>query len=124
MEYGSYSYERGREMCRKLLADGKRPDVIFCSGDIIAFGAMDVLRYELGLRVPEDISVMGFDDTAETAWASYNLTTMRQPYEELVETACQLLVRRIEGKSGGVVRSLHACRLVERGSVQSLQPKE
>ena len=124
VEYGSYSYESGREMCRKLLADGKRPDVIFCSGDIIAFGAMDVLRYELGLRVPEDISVMGFDDTAETAWASYNLTTMRQPYEELVETACQLLVRRIEGKSGGVVRSLHACRLVERGSVQSLQPKE
>ena len=121
VEYGSYSYESGREMCRKLMNEcEERPDTIFCSGDIIAFGAMDVLRYELGLNVPEDISVIGFDDTMEAAWASYNLTTVRQPYDELVDTACQLLIRCIEHENRGVVRSLHACKIKERGSVKKL----
>ena len=119
VEYGSYSYESGREMCRKLMRECKeRPDVIFCSGDVIAFGAMDVLRWELGLKIPEDISVIGFDGTMEASWASYNLTTVRQPYIELVETACQLLIRCIKHENRGVVRSLHACQIKERGSVK------
>lgn len=124
VEYGTYTYESGRQMCRKLLrSDKERPDVIFCSGDIIAFGAMDVIRYEFGLRVPEDISVMGFDDTMETSWASYDLTTVAQPYTELVDTACKLLIRRIEGKQDNVVCSLHGCRIQERGSVKDMSEK-
>lgn len=120
VEYGSYSYESGRKMCRKLMKECKeRPDVIFCSGDVIAFGVMDVLRWELGLKIPEDISVMGFDDIMEAAWASYNLTTVQQPYVELVETACQLLIRCINHENRGVVRSLHACQIKERGSVKN-----
>ncbi len=121
VEYGAYTYESGRDMCRKLLNSCKeKPDAIFCSGDIIAFGAMDVIRYEYGLEIPKDISVIGFDDTIEAAWASYNLTTVRQPYSELVETACKLLIRRIERDGGSVVRSLHACELKVRGTVSDL----
>ncbi len=119
--YGDYTYESGREMCRRLLEKGgERPSAIFCSGDIIAFGVLDTLRLELGLRVPEDISVIGFDDTREAAWASYDLTTIRQPYTELADAACKLLMERIEHPDGSVKRSLHCGVLVERGSVADI----
>lgn len=116
--YGFHTYERGREMCLELMRSNQpRPDAIFCSGDIIAFGALDALRYELGLRVPEDISVIGFDDTSEAAWKAYDLTTVRQPYEQLVESTCQLLIRRIEQSDEPIARVQHPCKLVERSTV-------
>lgn len=116
--YGSYTYQSGQAMCRQLMAEKKiMPDVIFCSGDVIAFGVMDTLRYEFGLKVPENISVIGFDDTMQAGWDSYQLTTMRQPYGDLVDSACQLLVNRIEGSGDGKTHMIHGCQLVERKSV-------
>lgn len=121
VQHGDYTYQSGQDMCRQLVTSGRPlPDVIFCSGDIIAFGAMDVLRYEFNLCVPADVSVIGFDDTTQAVWASYNLTTVRQPYDWLVDTACQLLVRRMDAPDEGIVRATHVCQLVERGSVRDL----
>lgn len=121
IEYGDYTYDSGREMCRALVgAGGKLPDTIFCSGDIVAFGVMDALRYEFHLRVPEDVSVLGFDDITEASWKAYDLTTVRQPYAELVNTTCQMLVRRMDTPGESVMRALHACELVERGTVKTL----
>lgn len=116
--HGDYTYESGEQMCRRMMESGSPlPDAVFCSADIIAFGVMDTLRYQYGLRIPEDISVIGFDDTTEAAWVSYNLTTMRQPYQELVNTACEMLLHRIEGRSDAAIRTQHTASLMERGSV-------
>lgn len=118
VRYGDYTYESGFEMACSLLEDGAAlPGAIFCSGDIITFGAMDALRQKFGLRIPEDVSVIGFDDTTEAAWKAYDLTTVRQPYEDLVETTCRLLMRRMEDPRASIVRALHPCVLVERSSV-------
>lgn len=118
--YGDYTYESGRQMCRTMMKTNQPlPDTIFCSGDIIAFGVMDSLRQEFGLRVPEDVSIIGFDDTSEASWLSYNLTTVRQPYDKLVHTACELLLRRMEQPKAELLQVLHDCTFVERGSVST-----
>ena len=61
------------------------------SNDILAIGGIDALREEAGLRVPDDISVAGFDDIPMAAWARYGLTTYRQPLDAIVATTLQLI---------------------------------
>ena len=73
------------------------PDVLVCENDIIAIGAMDGLRHRLGLRVPEDIAVTGFDDIPLAASPAYGLTTYRQPITNMAEA----LVEILEGKRSG-----------------------
>ena len=117
--YGSYTYESGKEMGRELITKSLTlPDTIFCCGDIIAFGVIDVLRYEFKLKVPEDISVMGFDDIREASWQAYNLTTVHQPYDDLVNSTFELLIRRIKSPDSPIARMLHDTNIVERGSVK------
>jgi DNA-binding LacI/PurR family transcriptional regulator len=68
-----------------------RPDAIFGINDIMAMGAMDTLRYRLNLRVPEDIMVGGFDDIPEARRVPYQLTTVRQPIDQMVEETLAIL---------------------------------
>lgn len=122
IQYGRYTYKSGCDMCKAMLSSCQvPPTAVFCSGDIVAFGAIDTLRYQLGMKIPEDISVIGFDDIPEAAWQAYNLTTVRQPYKELIDSTCQLLIRRMNSDDmEGVMRMLHSCRIVERDSVLGL----
>ena len=62
----------------------------------MALAVMDVLRHELGLRVPEDVSVVGYDDVAPAAWAAYDLTTVRQPSNRMVEATVDQLLGMID----------------------------
>jgi DNA-binding LacI/PurR family transcriptional regulator len=92
----AYSYQAGREAARTLLGGGMPPDAVFCAADIIALGLMDTARKELGLRIPDDLAVVGFDDIPSAAWPAYDLTTIRQPIDEMVAATLDLL----EGASG------------------------
>lgn len=69
----------------------QRPDVLVCENDIIAIGAMDAIRYRLGLRVPQDIAVTGFDDIPLSASPAYQLTTYRQPITQMTEKLLEVL---------------------------------
>ncbi|MFN9944753.1 MAG: substrate-binding domain-containing protein [bacterium] len=60
------------------------PDAIFVASDHMAFAVMDALRHELKLKVPEDVSVIGFDNVPPAAWASYRLTTVEQPVDPMI----------------------------------------
>jgi DNA-binding LacI/PurR family transcriptional regulator len=91
---GDSDYAGGREVAHRLLKRGGRPEAIFCVNDLIAFGLMDVTRHELGLSLPQDLSVVGFDDVPEAAWDSYGLTTFRQNPDLLAAKAVELLDRR------------------------------
>jgi DNA-binding LacI/PurR family transcriptional regulator len=76
------------------------PDALFCINDIMALGAMDMLRVRLGVRIPEDVRITGFDDIPQAAHLSYQLTTVAQPVDAMVAEALALLhldgpVRRI-----------------------------
>lgn len=71
-----------------------RPDAVFALNDIMAMGVLDALR-DAGLRVPEEVSVVGFDDVAAAARPSYGLTTMGQPLALMVRSSLDLLADRI-----------------------------
>ena len=78
-----------------------RPDAVFVANDHMAIAAMDVLRYELGLRVPEEVSVVSFDDVPQAAWPSYGLTTVRQSAARMVQATVEALMARIEAGDEG-----------------------
>jgi DNA-binding LacI/PurR family transcriptional regulator len=115
---GEYYYKTGRDAARRLLARPDRPDAIFCAGDVLALGAMDAARYDAGLRVPEDVSVIGFDDTDVASWPTYALTTVRQPFEEMVDTGLKLLLESIENKDAEPQLRLFQGQLVKRSTVK------
>jgi DNA-binding LacI/PurR family transcriptional regulator len=76
------------------LPAGRRPEAVFAVSDVMALGAMDALR-QAGLRIPEDISVAGFDDITEAARPTYALTTMSQPLVLMVQRGLDLLLARM-----------------------------
>ncbi|MGH6651170.1 LacI family DNA-binding transcriptional regulator [Sphingopyxis sp.] len=91
-----FTYQGGREAMRKLAAGPARPDAIICANDMLAIGCMDEARHALGLRIPEDISIVGFDGSAPGQWASYDLVTIRQPTNLMVDAAIDMLMARID----------------------------
>jgi DNA-binding LacI/PurR family transcriptional regulator len=117
MAYGGYRYEGGYKACCELMAASPRPDAIFCANDLMAIGAMEAIRAELGLRIPEDVMVAGFDDIPAASWPSFALTTVRQEAGRMVQESLLLLERKIAGQtlSGGALR-LVAGTLMERGT--------
>ena len=71
-------------MTFEVFADGARYDAVLCLNDVMALGAVDALKHVIGLRIPEDVMVGGFDDIPEAARQSYDLTTVRQSMNEMV----------------------------------------
>lgn len=94
LEGDSPSPEVGYQATRKLLATRKPFTALFAFNDISAMGAIRALR-EAGLRVPQDVSVVGFDDIQSAAYQNPALTTVRQPLREMGRTAAETLLRRI-----------------------------
>lgn len=115
-EVCDYTYESGYNVALKLLKQENRPDAIFCTSDLIAMGAMDVARFEMGLKVPEDIAIVGFDNIPMASWSAYDLTTVNQPVELLVEETVNTLSQLIEKPSIGPISKMLKMDLVKRGS--------
>ncbi len=90
-EAGAFSYEAGYRAAMQLLARKPTPHAIFGANDIVALGIVDAARREFGLRIPEDLSVVGFDDIAMAAWPPYSLTTLRQPTAAMIATTVELV---------------------------------
>jgi DNA-binding LacI/PurR family transcriptional regulator len=96
LEGESSSPELGYEVTRKLLATGERFTALFAFNDISAIGAIRALR-EADHRVPENVSVVGFDDIQSAAFQNPGLTTVRQPLRQMGVIAAETLLRRING---------------------------
>lgn len=91
---GEYSYEAGHKAGMEIGTAG-RTDAVFFANDILAIGGFDALKDGLGLRVPEDIAVAGFDDVAMTRWPRYSLTTFRQPVDAIVARTVHLITEQL-----------------------------
>jgi DNA-binding LacI/PurR family transcriptional regulator len=119
-EMGYYTVEGAKAATRKMYGDGTGPDALFVANDLMAFAALDVLRGDLGLRVPEDVAVAGFDNVPEAAWSAYDLTSVDQPADAMVEEIVRLLIGQIEGEAIAPEQSRIAAKLVLRGTTRSL----
>ncbi|MBC8085808.1 MAG: LacI family DNA-binding transcriptional regulator [Phycisphaerae bacterium] len=112
---GSYSNEGGRQGVAALVDSGVHPTAIFVANDLAALGALSALS-ERGLRVPDDISVVGYDNTALAAVSQINLTTVDQPRPDMGRTAVTLLLERLGGRRDAARHVLLPPKLVVRGT--------
>ena len=94
---GMYDRDTAAAVARDLCAGPDRPDALFVGNDHMAFAVMDALRFGLGLAVPDDISVIGYDDVPMAAWPAYGLTTIRQPVNRMVTATVEAILGQIEG---------------------------
>ncbi|MEV7006902.1 LacI family DNA-binding transcriptional regulator [Streptosporangium sp. NPDC051022] len=113
--YGDFSEESGVAAMRKLLADSPHLDAVFTASDPMALGAMRVLREE-GRGIPDDVAVVGFDDSPAGAHSSPALTTVHQPTEAMGRQMAHLLVARINGERLEQPVVILDTHLVERAS--------
>ena len=95
----------------------QRPDGLFVAGDKMALAAMDAMRFRLGLRIPEDVSVIGFDDVPQAAMPSFDLTTYQLPLVEMASKAAEVIVSQIEKRELEPGKLVVKGAMVERGSV-------
>jgi DNA-binding LacI/PurR family transcriptional regulator len=114
---GAYSFDAGRaEMTRLLHAP--RAEAYFCADDVLSIGALSAAA-DAGLRVPQDLGVIGLNDMEMAAWASVALTTIHQPFEAIVRSSIDLITDTIRDPTRAPEARLFPCHIVER---QTLRP--
>ena len=102
---GDFTRSSGRVAMTRLMRTRRRPDAVFCANDLMAIGALDAVR-ELGLRVPEDVRLVGFDDIEAASLVSPALTTVANPAYESGWAAGGLLMDRLAGRHAGPRRTV------------------
>lgn len=110
---GDYTEEGGYEGARALLGHDPRPTAILASNDLAALGALDAIE-EAGLAVPDDVSLVGYDNTALAALRHVSLSTVHQPRRQIGQMAMRALLRRFEGAATRARRVVLEPRLVAR----------
>jgi len=93
---GDFTYESGSAALHRLLEQPNRPTAIVCANDMMALGLIDEARTVLGLRVPDDLSVSGYDGIATARLSSYDLTTIRQPIGRMCDAAVAILKDQLD----------------------------
>lgn len=117
-EDAEFTYESGFEAARKILALPNRPDALFCTSDLMALGAMDAARNIFRLKIPKDLSIVGFDDIPMAAWHGYELTTAAQPAPKMAEATVNLLLNAIRNNSRDTMVLKMKTELIVRSSTR------
>lgn len=113
--HGDFDYAFGREALPQLLRGRYRASAIFCANDIIAIGALN-RSHQLGVRVPSDVAIVGFDDLDQASWPIFDLTTIRVPFESMVRSAVQRIMARLSGDTSRARVEVHPVTPVLRGT--------
>jgi DNA-binding LacI/PurR family transcriptional regulator len=111
---GTFTYSAGYKAGMRILNRKSRPTAVFCGNDFLAIGLMDAARREFGLSIPDDLSVVGFDDIAMASWPAHALTTVRQPIDEMLDRTVQIIQESIEREPASSSR--FAVNLVTRST--------
>jgi LacI family transcriptional regulator len=112
---GGYDPDLSALAAHELLTMPQRPTAVFAANDVTAIATIEVAQ-DLGLRVPEDLSVVGFDNIPESALCTPQLTTVNQPIRTMGERAVEMLIRLIRGEPVELTHLTLATELVVRGS--------
>ena len=117
-EVGNFNQDEARQATRKMFSKKEIPDAIFVASDDMAFAVMDVIRFELGLKIPEQVSVVGYDDVPVSSWPAYDLTTVRQPANRMVAETVSIILECIENPETKPLRIEIDGPLILRGSAK------
>ncbi len=102
LAHGDYSYESGVEAARQVAAEVDVTGMaIIAANDMMALGAMDYFRTDMGLQIPAQVAVAGFDGSGAARWRSYDLTTVRQPLQRMAEAAVAMIADRVDAEPAG-----------------------
>jgi LacI family transcriptional regulator len=119
IKIGSYQMETGYQNSKLLLENGLDFSAVVCGNDLIAFGVLTAVK-DKGLKVPEDISIVGYDDIYLTTMTEPKLTTIKQPLSEISSYAMEVLARLMKKEPVEEKVKFFTPHLVERGSVKNL----
>ena len=117
-EVGNFNSDEARQAARTMFSKQNFPDAVFVANDAMAIAVIDVIRFELGLQVPEQVSVVGYDDVPISSWPAYDLTTVRQPANRMVAETVSILIESIENKTTTARRVEIDGPLMVRGSAK------
>ncbi len=112
-----YSYQAGYDEMLRAVNKG-RSEAYFCGDDVIGIGALSALQ-DVGLQVPDDVGLVGLNDMEMAGWRNIDLTTIKQPITEIVESSVDLIMSVLNDPERTPEKRLFACRLVERGTLKT-----
>ncbi len=115
-----YSFEAGRKEMQRLL-ESDPAEAYFCGDDVLSIGALSAID-ETGLRVPEDIGILGLNDMAMSRWESIDLTTIHQPIRQIINSSIELIVAMLDEPDRYPEARLFPCRITERGTLRPMEP--
>lgn len=114
---GDFSYESGAAGLQELQQAAEQPSVIICINDMMAMGCIDEARSVLGLNVPQDLSIISFDGIGMSQFASYELTTIRQPIGRMSEAAVRMITERVERPDQSHEKRVFEGAVIQGGSI-------
>jgi len=117
----AYSFEAGRREMQRLLQDSalETPtEAYFCGDDVLSIGAISAIG-EAGLRVPDDVGIIGLNDMEMARWQNINLTTIRQPIREIIDSSIELVVAMLNEPDRYPEARLFPCQVIERGTLRA-----
>lgn len=114
----NYSFEAGRAEMLRLL-DGPPAEAYFCGDDVLSIGALSAIE-DKGLSVPDDIGIIGLNDMEMAGWANINLTTIRNPIDQIIASSIELIEASLKDDGRHPEARLFACTIVERGTLRPL----
>ena len=115
-EVGGFEYSLARTAALEFCAGRDRPDAVFVCNDHMTFAFVDAVRHKIGLRIPEDLIVAGFDDVPIAAWPAYDLTSYRQPINRMVAQTVDVLLSQIDDSTTDAQKLRLEGELIIRGS--------
>ena len=116
-EIGDFAMDEAKAATLRMFSNDP-PDSVFVANDHMAIAVMDTLRFDLKLRVPQDVSVISYDDVSAASWPAYDLTTVRQPASQMVTETIDLLLDKIDYPNSPQRRVEIKGRLIVRGSAK------
>lgn len=115
---GNYSVEGAVHATRELLSGAVVPDAIFCANDLMALTAINVARAEFNLKVGQDISIVGFDDTGLAGWPVFGLTSYSQPIQAMVDKAVSIIMEFFNNRQMLAKQEIIPGQLIVRDSAR------
>lgn len=115
----AYSFDAGRAEMQRLLAAGDVAEAYFCGDDVLSIGALSAIA-DQGLRVPDDIGILGLNDMEMASWANINLTTIHNPLRSIIAKSIDLVAAMVADATITPEAHLFDCAVIERGTLRPL----